>query len=1048
MAQNEEFLQSFVEEANGHIESLENCLVNLDVESIEPEDINTIFRSVHSIKGCAGFFNLTKIVSLSHEMENLLGEVRSGNLCITSNMVDIILIATDCLKSMIEDVGNSEEVDVNEHIKKISAFLNQDDGSDKARTDEKTYKNPPPSCISQDELNEKIIARAISEGHFYFKLRAYLNEDLLKNNLNPIEIIKMMKSIGNFIELKTSIITASDETADVIDDIVMEFYFTSVLEKRFMGEALNLDEDLITELKFELPVVTYNTEEITHSEVIVQNDEIVQMQDEIENKKELEVKSDNGLLDGNKDTAKKGQNIAVEDSIRVHISLLNDLLNLTSEMVLGRNQLLRAMEKHKKGIAGIDSILQNVDHITTQLQEKVMQTRMRSCSNVFNKFPRIMRDLAKKLNKEIELKLEGADVELDKSIIEALGDPLTHLVRNSADHGLEMPEERQRLGKSRMGTIIIKAYHEGGYVNIDVIDDGAGVNIEKIKNKAIEKGLASSSEVANMTEQEVLTFLFKPGFSTVEAITDVSGRGVGMDVVKTNIEKLGGTIEIFTAASRGSTFRILLPLTLAIIPSLIVEASGERFALPQVNLQEIVRIKPGDVTRKIEFINNNEVLRLRGRLLPIVHLADVIGLKRTYFDTCTNEIKEERRKTISRSYSNNSGTVVKRDGGHKSRKLVNILRILVIKIGSRKIGLAVDVIHGGEEILVKPTPAFIKDCRCYSGVTIMGDGKAAMILDPEGIIERASLRFTDENNDKSDKSGDSSIELAEKIREYQNLLLFKGMGDETMGMDMSLIARVEEIELKNIEKIGDMEYIKFRGDLLRVFRAEDYLALSKLKINHRARDKKSIEDQEKKLYVIIPKLTSHPIGILTEKVKDTVQMKIVLNHEDRKIKGIIGSTILNEQIVLLINLYELLEMADPTNFEIEKLIGSKNIKVLLVEDTPFFLKLEKNYIEEAGYEVVTAENGKEALNYLQEHKVDAVVSDINMPIMDGIELVKKIRADKNHANIPVMAVTSLTGETQKKSGLEAGFDTYEFKLDRAKMLEALKKVFELRRKVQ
>jgi two-component system, chemotaxis family, sensor kinase CheA len=1014
MIENEDLLQSFVEEANGHIETLELSLVNMNIESTEAEDINTIFRSIHSIKGCAGFFNLTKIVALSHEMESLLGEVRSGKICITAAMIDRILVATDCLKSMIEDVGNSEEVDVKQHIDEISAFLNPHTGY---KNEAQKTAHPSSTYTEVDNQQKEMIENAISEGYFYFKLSVHLNEHLLKYNINPIEIIKMIKSIGIFIELKTCMVSAADETPDV----VMDFYFMSVLERRFMGEALNVEEEYISELTVEAPQET-------------QNDEIIQ----IETKKELAQNKEEDLKDVPKDQEKKSQSIAVEDSIRVHIGVLNDLLNLTSEMVLGRNQLLRAMEAHKKGIGGIDSILQNIDHITTQLQEKVMQTRMRPCSNVFNKFPRIIRDLAKKLNKEIDLKLEGSDVELDKSIIEALGDPLTHLIRNSADHGLEMPEVRLRQGKSRVGNISIKAYHEGGYVNIDVTDDGAGINVERIRNKAIEKGLTSAGELSNMTEQEILTFLFRPGFSTAEEVTDLSGRGVGMDVVKTNIEKLGGTIEIFTEEARGTTFRLLLPLTLAIIPSLIVEASGERFALPQVNLQEIVRIKPGDVNRRIEFINNNEVLRLRGRLLPIVHLADVIGLKRVYFDGTTNEYKEERRKSIIRSYSETPPKMVKRN---RSRKLLNILRILVISIGSKKIGLAVDVIHGGEEILVKPTPAFIKDCKCYSGVTIMGDGKVAMILDPKGIIEKANLRFTDENNEKA---VDGSMELAEKIREHQNLLLFKGLNNETMALDMALISRVEEIQQKDIEHIGEMQYIKFRGDLLRVIHAEEFLGLCKHK-NNRRRDKNAIPDPEKKLYVIIPKLTCHPIGILTDLVKDTVQMKIDLNHEDKKIKGMIGSAILNQQIILLINLYELLEMADPTNFEVEKLAGTKEIKILLVEDTPFFLKLERDYLIEAGYDVVTAVNGKEALNYLQEHDVDAVVSDVNMPVMDGLELVKRIRADKKLEKLPVMAVTSLCGELQKKSGLEAGFDSYELKLDRATMLQTLKKVCELRR---
>ncbi|HEY8499106.1 MAG TPA: chemotaxis protein CheA, partial [Clostridia bacterium] len=469
--------------------------------------------------------------------------------------------------------------------------------------------------------------------------------------------------------------------------------------------------------------------------------------------------------------------LAVEDSVRVGVSLLNNLLNLASEMVLSRNQLLRNLEPHRRNISGIDPILQSIDLITTQLQETIMQTRMQPVANVFNKFPRIIRELSKKLDKEIELCIEGADVEMDKTIIESLADPLTHLIRNSADHGLESSAERLSAGKPPAGQIKIKAYHEGGYVNIDIIDDGRGIDIEKVKQKAVEKGLIDRNDLDDCSEREILQFLFRPGFSTKTDITDMSGRGVGLDVVKTNIEKLGGSIEIYASPGNGTTIRLLLPLTLAIIPSLIVEVENQKFALPQANLQEIVRIKPGDVSRRIEYIHNSEVLRLRGRLLPIVHLATVLGLKRTYIDPVSGERKEERRKTLYDQRRKSSENFACRRTGYS-----NIVRIIVLKIGSRRFGIAVDVIHGSEEILVKALPKYVSECECYSGVTIMGDGKIAMILDPEGIVQKAGLRFTDEMEDKSEIDLD---QMYESMREQQNLLIFRASGEEYLSIDLS-----------------------------------------------------------------------------------------------------------------------------------------------------------------------------------------------------------------------------------------------------------------------
>lgn len=993
--QEDEFIQGFIEEAKVHLETIETELVHMVPGNTDDDSINNIFRAVHSIKGTSSFFNFRNIVELSHSLENIFGEVRAKRLSITDEMIDIILSANDYLKTMIEDIGNSENIDISEIMGELAAFLGEDKPGQaiaqttSAGTVEGFDYN---SLNNSDEKRQKIIDE-LNRGCRLYRIR----RRLIGDSVNLAELISEIRSIGSVIDCQVEV----DES-----DANIGILFTTVLELDILPPSMSEPADSIQELAVKA--------------------EAADISDGSEAQGDMEYPASAG-----RDAeAVKRQSITVEENIRVNVTLLNSLMNMASEMVLARNRLLRTMEGYTKDIPDIEPILQNVDHLTTGLQEKVMQTRMQPIAIVFSKFPRIARELSRKLDKDIILETEGAEVELDKSIVEALYDPLTHLVRNAVDHGLETPEERIRLGKPRAGTVRLKAYHEGGYVNIDIIDDGKGIHIEKIKDRAIEKGFADKADIAAMGDREILQLLFKPGFSTAEKVTDISGRGVGMDVVKTNIEKLGGKIEVFTVQGAGTTFRLLMPLTLAIIPSLILEVEDQKFALPQANLQEIVRIKANDPLRKIEYVNNSEVLRLRGRLLPIVHLAEILGLQRTYTDPRTGGTMPERRKHLFDARR----CGMEEDVNVQDRRklgLTNIVRIIVVKIGSRRLGLCVDKLHGSEEILVKPLPVYIKDCIYYSGVTILGDGKTAMILDPSGVIEKANLHFTEEQDEKGIRQQEQELQ---SMYENQNILLFKCSGPETLAVDMSMVSRVEEISPDDIEKIGDKEYIRFRGKSLRIIRPEDFLPITK-------------EEREKgKLYVIIPKLVKYPMGILIESIQDTMQSSIDI-EEDGSIaaKGFIGSTVLNNRIVLLMNIYELFEMADPEQYKVESAMShSKKLTVLLAEDTPFFQKLEKDYLEKAGYTVLVTSNGKEALQALQNEKVDLVLSDINMPEMNGLELVKRIRADESLAKLPVIAVTSLTGEIQKKEGFEAGFDAYEYKLDRSRLLELVRQIMQER----
>ncbi len=996
MIQNEEFINEFVEEAQSHLEMIEAGLLKMEEGSSDIDNINNIFRSIHSIKGTAGFFGLEKIVELAHVMENLLGEVRNGKIAPNSNMVDHLLTGNDQLKSMVGDVFNSNAEDVSEHVDIFSALLNQE-----AIPEKQTEKisDPMPGIdhqmfdLKDDEKLKRQIDEARKHGHNLYKVSIGINKDLGDQNLSPIKFFKKIQSVGEIVDSFIDISQVKGLDNVMQSDVIFTFVFTTVLERKLLPIALDIQEENFEVLEtYEKETKTADTEEVIVSPDSAEEDE--------EADKDISSDHSENTTKPVETSAKKEPVATVEDSIRVHVTLLNDLLNLASEMVLGRNQLLRNIEDHRKEINGLDAILQNIDRITTELQEKIMQTRMQPVGNVFNKMPRVIRDLSKKLGKEVDLDIEGSHVELDKSIIESLSDPLTHLIRNAVDHGLETPNKRKSAGKPTPGKVMLKAYHEGGSVYIDIIDDGAGIDPERIRKKGLEKNVVTEEELKQMSEQDILQLLMKPGFSTAEKITDVSGRGVGMDVVKTNIEKLGGTIEIKTVLGEGTTFRMILPLTLAIIPSLIVEVENYKFALPQVNLQEMVRIKAGDESKKIEYVHNAQVLRLRGKLLPIVHLGEVLGLEH-----------KETGLAISTS---------------------EITRILVLKVGSRRFGLVVDRIYDEEEILVKPLPVYFKSCQCYSGVTIMGDGKTAMILDPDGIINKASLRFTEEQTQQNQRD---DLASEEEMRELQNILLFKCSGEETFAIDLSLVSRVEEILPSQVETIGNQEFIQHRGEALRVIRPENYLPVTK-----------KDNSQADKLYVIIPKLVANPIGLIIEKIHDTVMTTIKLNKEDIKGKGLIGSTILNNRIVLLINIYELFEMVSPEDYEDSALKNQHHdLTILLAEDTPFFARLTKNYLEWAGYNVILKGNGKEALDVLYEKSVDLVLSDIQMPVMDGLELARQIRKNPDLAGLPLVALTSMTGEKDRKAGMEAGFDFYEFKLDKITILEVLQKAIRIRR---
>ena len=480
----------------------------------------------------------------------------------------------------------------------------------------------------------------------------------------------------------------------------------------------------------------------------------------------------------------KARSANAEASVRVNVTLLDRLMNLVGELVLARNQILKFSAQQDDSI--LLGTLQHLSQVTTELREGVMKTRMQPISKLFDKVPRLVRDVSVSCGKQVRVEVEGGETELDRTLIEAINDPLTHLVRNAIDHGIEKPEQRVSKGKHVEGLLRLRALHEGGQVTVEISEDGAGIDVDKIRAKSIERGAISTEQAARMSPAELLNLIFLPGVSTAEKVTSVSGRGVGMDVVKTNIERVGGSVEVLSRPGEGTTFKLRVPLTLAIVPALIAECGGKCFAIPQMNLVELVRLDGQSARTGIEWVHGAPVYRLRGRLLPLI------------------ELRKELRLS---------------DSGERLGENGKAINIVVLQVDSRCFGLTVDQVHDTEEIVVKPLSEHLKGIRAYAGVTIMGDGKLALILDVPGLALNANV--SSESRDRA--TSEEEIVAPEQSSQKQKLVLFAGTGGSRMALALSALARLEEFHPREIERSGNQWVAQYRGQILPLIRINDVL---------------------------------------------------------------------------------------------------------------------------------------------------------------------------------------------------------------------------------
>ncbi|OGQ94117.1 MAG: hypothetical protein A2521_13490 [Deltaproteobacteria bacterium RIFOXYD12_FULL_57_12] len=644
---------------------------------------------------------------------------------------------------------------------------------------------------------------------------------------------------------------------------------------------------------------------------------------------------------------------------------------------------------------------------------------MQPIDNVFGKFPRVVRELAKKLGKQIELTMKGNEVELDKTILESLADPLTHLIRNCCDHGLEEAEVRTALGKPAIGRVWLSAYHEGGLINIEIKDDGRGIDPEALKEAAVKKGLKTEAEVAQLNDKEAISLIMLPGFSMARKVSDVSGRGVGMDVVKTNLEKLGGAVDIESRLGEGTIVHLRLPLTLAIIPCLIVMVGNYRYAIPQVNLEELVALYDQDVLTKLEYTGDREVYRLRKRLLPMIRLQEVLARSKPFTDKACAQVTEKYRKLKEIKLADYQAA--KKKGAADAESIVSTsLNFVVLKVGADRFGLIVDRVLGTEEIVVKPMHPALKALPCYSGATVMGDGQVALILDIEGISAYAGLRYKAIGG-----SDDQAIE-GRSDEGTQAVLLFKNGAEEQFALALPLIRRIERIDPAGIEPVGDKEFISIDGQSTLILRLDKHLNVS----SGVMRDE---------MFLLLPKHTKRPFGILVSTLLDIAEAPLELNIESYQEPGLLGTAIIRDHITLFIDMYRLIEKAEPGWFgtPAQKNSGGKAVHILLAEDSPFFRQMIRGYLEDNGYQVTVAENGKIALNFLNENQFDLIVSDLEMPEMNGWEFMQEVRSGSNQRDIPSLALTSLESGKHRDRALQVGFNRYEVKIDRLRLLEAV-----------
>ena len=682
-----QYLEIFLDETKEHLENLNAQILKLEQEPEDVDTINEIFRAAHSLKGMAGTMGYKRMQALTHDMENVFSEIRNGTMKVNSNLIDTLFQCLDALEEYNNNIQETADEGTNDN-QQLIAQLNEYLKS-AGKQQEAAVKESAPAAEAGENAAEKwkeiklgesersVLTAARQQGKNVYGLTVYVQESCLLKAARAFLVYKA-------VEEKAEIMVSNPPAQDIEDEKFDLDFSLIVISDCSLDEILQAAKN-VSEIE-KVTGAVYEFEEVTATEssVAVQPGETKVEAAE-------PVKNQNTAVKAN-DKKASGKPV-VNRTVRVDIEKLDVLMNLVSELIIAKNSLVSASNAEGVVNAGVNEQIEYLESVTTNLHESVMKVRMVPIESVVSKFPRMIRDLSKKLDKKMELYMSGEETELDRTVVDEIGDPLMHLLRNAADHGLESAELRAQRGKPEVGSIFLDAYQDGNNVVIEVRDDGSGIDVENVKNKAIERGVITPEQGESMSEKDIINLLFHAGFSTAKKISDVSGRGVGLDVVKSKIESLSGEVEVKSVLGEGSTWIIRLPLTLAIIQALMVTVGGEKYAISLGSIQTIEDIRPDE----IKFVQNREVINLRGSVIPIIRLS--------------NELDIESSKTPEDN-----------------------LVVVIVKKGEKLAGLVVDELVGQQEIVIKSLGKYISKCKIISGATILGDGEVALILDANALI--------------------------------------------------------------------------------------------------------------------------------------------------------------------------------------------------------------------------------------------------------------------------------------------------------------------------
>jgi len=999
----DELVQEYLAECREHLATIENDLLTIEQAGAEIDEqlVNRVFRAAHSIKGGAGFFDLTTIRELAHKTENVLDLVRSSQLVPTPEVVSILLLAFDKLRELLDAYRESNEVDIAEFVSALERLTADNLPAEERRSVTERVPISVPDENVTIEVSAFDLAQARKNGESVYLIRYDLIHDVHRAGKAPYEVLKPFMASGTILETVLDFGSAGMLDDEPANQLPLDILYAAAVGPDGLLEMLAVPPSSVHTVEDNSAMSAPAPEPVEEAcpepvvcEPVASDPAAFEVPESpvLPPPEAAAPRLPQAEAPKAQPQAAQAPQSHTESTIRLNVTLLDSLMTLAGELVLSRNQLNESLAR--QDTRGIHSGAQRVSLVTSELQEVVTLTRMQPVGTVFAKFPRLVRDLARDLGKEAQLQIEGGEVELDKTILEGLSDPLTHMVRNSVDHGIEAPAVRAAAGKPQLGTVKLKASHQAGQVVIEISDDGKGLDQNKVAAAALARGAITREQLQAMSEREKMALIFLPGVSTAEKVSDVSGRGVGMDVVKTNLDKLGGKIEIDSTPGLGSSFRIKLPLTLAIIPSLLISDSGERFAIPQVSVGELIRIPPAQVAQRIDRVGDAEILILRDRLVPLLRLSDAFGLPRPASEN-------------------------------------HAINVVLVDTGAFEYGLVVEQLHDTVEIVVKPLGRHVKGLQEYAGATILGDGRVAVILDVAGLAARAGLSAASAQalTRQETKAAEVNAE-----GELFSLLLFHNGPEEWCAVPIDLVSRVERVRPAQIEYLGGRRTMQYCNSSLPVVTLSDVASVGQV-----------AEGQP--WVVIVFERAGKAFGLLAAEPLDMVESHLVLDRVTLRQRGVAGSAIIKGRTTLMVDILELVESALPEWSETAHMqeptrAPSGHVPtVLLAEDSDFFRGQLKRLIEAVGYPVLAAEDGEAAWELLDQHagEIGLVTTDIEMPRLDGLGLTRRIRSDARFENLPVIAVSTLAGEEEIARGLAAGVNEYQIKLNKEELLKSIQR---------